>query len=58
MSLAAGYFARIADMRARLEMYSTEDGTLTMSGAIGLAAELGVVLMDDSRPVCIAAHRT
>lgn len=47
MSLAAGYFARIADMRARLEMYSTEDGTLTMSGAIGLAAELGVVLMDD-----------
>ena len=47
MSLAAGYFARIADMRTRLEKYATEDGTLTLSGAIGLAAELGVVLMDD-----------
>lgn len=47
MSLAAGYFARIADMRARLEKFSTKDGTLTMSGAIGLAAELGIVLMDD-----------
>jgi Ca2+-binding EF-hand superfamily protein len=47
MSLAAKYFAQIADLRQRLEQWTTADGTLSRSGAIGLAAELGFVMMDD-----------
>ena len=48
LSLAAArYFAQLGDMRQRMEKYASDDGSLTKTGALCLAGELGIQLFDE-----------